>query len=161
MIKGRKPIPTNLHVLHGNPGKREHPPSAVVVPPKPPALPKYLKGEGREIARAEWRRVVKLLKQTGILSQLDSAALGAYCVSYQRWVEAEAEVRTNGVITAQGPNGRLKQNPYLLVARKAMEQMLRILPEFGMTPSSRARIKQPPADDVDDDPDRIFGKMPE
>ena len=37
-------------------------------------------------------------------------------------------------------------NPYLSIANKAMDQMRRFLIEFGMTPSSRARVTTVPED---------------
>lgn len=33
------------------------------------------------------------------------------------------------------------QNPYLVISNKALKQMKEMLTEFGMSPSSRARVK--------------------
>ena len=38
-------------------------------------------------------------------------------------------------------NGNLIQNPYLSIANRAMMDMARLAVEFGMTPSSRSRVK--------------------
>ena len=43
-------------------------------------------------AQAEWRRLAQSLQQDGLLTQVDRAALAAYCQSYGRWVEAEQKL---------------------------------------------------------------------
>ena len=58
-------------------------------------------------------------------------------------MDAEEKLRNSGAIL-QTPNGWLAQSPYLAIATKATEQLVRILVEFGMTPSSRSRIRVPP-----------------
>jgi phage terminase small subunit len=58
------------------------------------------------------------------------------------------------------PNGYLAHSPYLAIATRATEQLVRILVEFGMTPSSRSRIHVPgPSGGGGGDPqfDRFFG----
>jgi P27 family predicted phage terminase small subunit len=89
--------------------------------------------------RAEWRRVARLLKDAGLLEQLDKTLLAAYCTVYTRWVEAEAKVKEFGMVV-KGPNGFPMQSPWLSVANRAMKEMLSILGELGMTPASRSRI---------------------
>jgi hypothetical protein len=42
------------------------------------------------------------------------------------------------------PTGYPIQSPYVSVASKALEQMPKLLTEFGMTPSSRGRINATP-----------------
>jgi phage terminase small subunit len=52
-----------------------------------------------------------------------------------------------------GPNKYPTVHPYLSIANKAMRQMQCFLAEFGMTPSSRARVAagEPPAIDPFDE----------
>lgn len=133
---GRKPKPSDLKELAGNPGKRtlnrREPRPRVVLP----AVPRHLNEE----ARREWRRMGRELLALGVLTNVDRAALAAYCVAYSRWVEAEGQVAKLGTIVKTA-NGNLIQNPYLAVANRAMEQMCRLAGEFGMTPSSRSRVQ--------------------
>ena len=144
-MKGRKPIPTAIKQLNGNPGKRAlnaHEPKPVaVVPPCPP----HLQGE----ARKEWRRITKELHALGIISRLDRAALAAYAQAWGRWCEAEEQLRKHGPIV-KSPSGFPIQNPYLAVANKAMEQIMKMSVEFGLTPSSRSRIDATPPAPQDD-----------
>jgi phage terminase small subunit len=41
------------------------------------------------------------------------------------------------------PNGYPVQSPYIAIANRQAEIMLRIAPEFGVTPASRSRIAAP------------------
>ena len=133
---GRKPKPTALKELAGNPGKR----ALNRREPKPanglPTCPRHLTGE----ARRESRRGAGELARMGVVTVVDRAALAAYCQAWARWVEAEGEVARLGTIVKTA-GGNLIQNPYLAVANRALEQMTRLAGEFGMTPSSRSRVQ--------------------
>ncbi|MGD9644433.1 MAG: phage terminase small subunit P27 family [Pirellulales bacterium] len=147
-MRGRKPTPYRLKILRGNPGRR----NAKAPEPEPalsvPECPDHLKGE----ARNEWDRMATELYSLGLLSNLDRAALAAYCVAYGRWHDAEEILRkTNVVLVAKG-TGNMYPNPYLHIANKAMEQMHKFLTEFGMSPSSRTRVhgkSDKPGDDFE------------
>ncbi len=137
-----------------NPGKRklnakEPKPKAVI-----PKCPKVLQGE----ARSEWRRMAKKLHGLGLLSEIDGAALTTYCLTWARLVDAEEKLREHGTVIIS-PNGYPMQSPYLGIATKATEQLVRVLVEFGMTPSSRARVQVPNAPAAASDPtfERFFG----
>ena len=61
----------------------------------------------------------------------------ADCAQVQR--RAEAKLDEFGIVV-KTPSGYLQQSPYLSIANKAMEQMTRLLVEFGMSPASRSRV---------------------
>ena len=152
MRKGRKPKPSALKILEGNPGKRKLNPKE----PKPkvvaPTRPAHVQG----IARREWGRIVKELKVLGLVTKIDRAALAAYCVAYGRHVEAEDQIRKHGMVDKRG-TGAPMQSVYLAISNKAMEQMRQILIEFGMTPSSRSRVVVNPGDQGDAAKGFLFG----
>lgn len=75
-----------------------------------------------------------------LLTIVDRAALAAYCQAWGRWVEAEANIQRFGAVI-KTPKGLPLVNPYLRIAERAIDQMRKFLVEFGMTPSSRSRIK--------------------
>ena len=135
-MRGRKPKPTHLRVIEGNPGKRpinkkEAKPRATI-----PAAPAHLSA----VAKAEWKRISPELHKLGLLTRIDRAALAAYCTAWGRWVDAEKMLREHGVLVKTKKTGFPMQSPYLAIANKAMDQMTRLLTEFGMSPSSRSRI---------------------
>lgn len=147
-MRGRKPTPTVLKILAGNPGKRPLPENEPAAPRGKPRCPDHLKGE----AKKEWGRICRELESMGLLHVTDRAAIALYCQLYAQWVEAIEKIGTDVVIKM--PNGWPAPNPYLPVANKAAAQMVKLLTEFGLTPSSRTRIHAQPAkaDDAGADP---------
>jgi len=134
---GRKPIPTATKVLRGNPGHR--PLNDQEAKPKTkaklPKAPSYL----NDVAKKEWRRMGRRLFDAGLLTELDETALASYCQSYSSWVEANEKVQELGavVVRMRGP----VRSPWVGIASQAWKEMTRMLGEFGMTPSSRSRVK--------------------
>lgn len=142
-MAGRKPKPTALKILEGEPNKAR----INLNEPKPkaskPTCPRHLS----KPAKTEWRRIASELEVLSLLTQVDRAALAAYCQAYGRWVQAERKLKELGDMSPdkmaflyKTTNGNLIINPLLSVANKAMEQMHKFLVEFGMSPSSRSRI---------------------
>jgi len=145
-MRGRKPKPTALKLLDGNPGKRplnEREPLMLQGLPEPP---EWLDAE----ARAEWDRIVPELAEMGLLSRADRPALTAYCTAWSRWVEAEAMVKKLGTIVKSPEKGFPMKSPYLSIADQSLETMRKLMVEFGLTPSSRSRIKVPGNDAADE-----------
>lgn len=133
--RGRKPKPTRLKLLEGARPDRingQEPPMPAGLPRPPEVLDPG--------ARAEWDRLVELLADTRVLARTDGAALALYCQTYSRWAEAERCIREHGMLV-EAANGGVKLSPYVVVSRQAVETMSRLLVEFGLTPSSRARLK--------------------
>ena len=93
-----------------------------------------------EAAKREWRETGEKLVRLGIATEIDAAAFALYCQAYGRWAEAEMKLQ-EGELVIDTPTGYPVQSPWLQIANKAHEQMLRALVEFGMTPSSRTRVK--------------------
>lgn len=133
-MRGRKPTPTALKIVHGNPGKRALP----VDEPIPPAgadAPDWLS----PLAAEHWPTIARQLADAGVLTVMDAPALALYCEAFARWKQASDHVLKHGQVV-KSPTGVLKQSPYLLIANKAHDQMAKMLIEFGMTPSSRSRV---------------------
>src|SRR3972149_9191524 len=101
---------------------------------RPPACPPHLQGE----ARKEWRPIGRKLLACGLLTEIDGAALALYSQAWARWIEAEGNLVRYGT-GIKAPSGYPIASPYLSIANKAMDQMARVLVEFGMSPSSRSR----------------------
>jgi P27 family predicted phage terminase small subunit len=93
-----------------------------------------------EEARKEWRRLARELAELGLLTSIDRGLLAAYCQAHALWVEAVSSIQRYGTMV-KSPNGYPMQSPYVAVANKQVDIMVRIAAEFGMTPSSRTRIR--------------------
>ncbi len=143
-MRGRKPTPSNLVKLHGNPGKRAINKDEAKPKAKLPACPAHLTGE----ARREWKRTGGHLLALGLVTEIDRGALALYCQAWGRWVDAEKNLTQFGTVI-KAPGGFLMQSPYLAIANKAQQQMTKLLVEFGMSPSSRSRVT--PVEQREDD----------
>jgi P27 family predicted phage terminase small subunit len=141
-MRGRRPKPTRLKVLTGNPGKRP----LNVNEPRPEAAVPECPVELGPVARREWDRLAVELSSLRILTNLDRAALAAYCGAYAMWAEATEAIQKFGTMV-KSPSGYPQQSPYVAVANRQAEIMMRIASEFGFTPASRSRIATPPNDE--------------
>ena len=145
-MAGRKPKPTNLHILNGNPSrldlknksKTEPKPQKDLIP-----CPDYLKDN--EVAYEEWNRIVPELYRLGLLTLVDRAALELYCSQYAIYRDALEEIKNEGITTTNIRSGA-KAHPATQVAREAAKIIKSIATEFGLTPSSRSRISLPGED---------------
>ena len=147
--RGRKPTPTALKLLEGNPGKRPLNSREPSPARKAPPCPKWLDPE----AKKEWKRLAKKMEAMVILTEADMAALVGYCQAYARWNEAEEFVAQHGSI-AKTPSGYWQQVPQVSIAQTYLKIMERLACEFGLNPSSRSRIAADtphgPADEMED-----------
>jgi len=133
--RGRKPKPTALKVLEGNPGKRP----INTNEPTPPAgdvkCPSWLLPE----AKKEWKRLAASLEAMGVLTIADLTAFAGYCQSYARWREAEEFITQHGSIF-KTPSGYVQQVPQVSIAQQNLKIMQSFCTEFGLTAACRARI---------------------
>ena len=133
--RGRKPKPTAIKQLEGNPGKRQLNTSEPKPKQKAPTCPKWLDDE----AKKEWKRLAKQMEQLGILTEVDMAAFAGYCQSYARWKEAEEFISKHGAIV-KTPSGYWQQVPQVSIAQQYLKDMHKFAEQFGLTPASRSRI---------------------
>lgn len=139
-MRGRPRKPTYLKVLHGTYRPDRAPKNEPQPDPSTPSCPKWLHPE----AKREWRRIVPHLERLGLLTQVDRAALAAYCQLYARWWEAERAIKAHG-LTQVTESGYVAQRPEVGIANSAIKQMRAYLSEFGLSPASRSRIDAPTA----------------
>jgi len=145
---GRRPQPTALKVLRGNPGKERLNPNE----PKPAAAapafdipPSELDGD--PVAMGEWTRVAPMLRVSGLVTMAERSALLSMCQQWSRYLEAHAKVQQLGMIVKK-PSGLPVTNPYLAVADKALQHCMKLWVELGLTPSGRSRMAALPAFDA-------------
>lgn len=147
--RGRKPTPTAIKELEGNPGKRQINRNEPKPEKKAPACPKWLEDD----AKKEWRRLAKTMEAMGILTRVDMAAFAGYCQAYARWKDAEEHITDLGYFV-RTPSGYAQQSPYVSIAQQYLKTMNRFAEQFGLTPASRSRIlaadvQQEAADDME------------
>lgn len=100
-------------------------------------------------AVAEWERIIPELEAMKVLTVADRAAAAAYCFSYAVWWDAYKEVQDRGIlidepVTDKDGNEigtRTKKNPACTEVATQLRIMRSYLVEFGLTPSSRSRLR--------------------
>lgn len=134
-MAGRKPLPTQLKLVKGTARKgrmnADEPRPDLGIPAAPDHLNPY--------ALMEWGRITPVLYRMGLLTDLDMAALAAYCVCYARWKEAEEKINRTGLMI-KTTNGNAVQSPLVGIANRSLDLMGKFLAEFGLSPSSRSRV---------------------
>lgn len=158
IMAGRRPKPTAIKEFEGQRGHRTKAELAKrELEPKPAPgakCPHHLSAE----ARKEWRRITPELERLGVLTMVDESALAACCQLWGRHVELEKGIAKEGmyidtpVITKAGemvldqdgkPYTTQEKNPKVAESRLTLSAYRNYCVEFGMTPSSRARISVP------------------
>ncbi len=137
---GPKPLPSHVKVQRGNPGKRSDPgqtEDAIQAPQRKLRAPKGLNKRQQK----HWRDLAHQFHQLQLTTDLDIGAMRLLVDAWERYLQANEAVNQYGLVV-QGHNGVPMQSPYLQVANKAHADVLSMLREFGMTPSSRSRVTQ-------------------
>ena len=114
-----------------------------------------------DVAKEEWNRIEKDLIELGLLTNIDVNQLAIYCDSYAKYIKASQEIEKNGLVvehTNKMGATNLVTNPYVQIATKYAELVKKFCSEFGLTPSSRAKIAIPKIEnDSNDKENRIRG----
>ncbi len=141
MVAGRKPKPTHLKLIDGNPGKRDLPENEPVPRAAYPDKPDDFETKA---ASDCWDRMVKELEAMGILAAADRDAMEFYCETYAVWKTAKVST-AKGLMVKRGTkeDPQPVTNPAWRIARDAMNACLRIGESFGLTPAARSRIELP------------------
>jgi P27 family predicted phage terminase small subunit len=158
--RGRPPKPTALKKLEGNPGKRalnDSEPVSIPLSPKTKP-PKWLD----PIAKKEWKRILPELCRMGLATRCDTASLEAYCDAYSTMVRAAAVLNQEGFVFTTN-TGYISQLPQVNIKNQAANLIRQFGSEFGLTPSSRCRLKIGGEKKEEEDPMEaiLAGKIPD
>lgn len=153
-MPGRRPKPTQLKLVAGNPGKR----ATNKREPKPrriiPSCPAHLDDAGK----VAWGRLCTILDRMGVLTEADALALERLCACYADILECQALILRDGrTYETDGPSGRLiKGNPAAGQLRAADAQFKAYLIEFGLTPAARSKVNADPDANEKADPLKTY-----
>jgi phage terminase small subunit len=133
MMRGRKPKPTALHALHGDPS---HLRGKVASRQKmEPAEPSTLEppDDFTAVQRAEWDEAIAHAPP-GILRRIDAGALRVWVIASDLHRQARQELASGGLLV----DG--KQSVHLLILNRQAAIILRAAEQLGFTPVSRPRL---------------------
>jgi len=151
MTRGRKPKPREVQVAEGrhlkNPKRFEN-----EIPDRSehePVKPDHITG----FAAEEWERVEQLMRAANLWSASYQVTIEIYCETYSNYRLALERVNQTGQAIVQSDKAGkpvVTRNPFSVELHKYKEEVLRLLTELGLTPSSRARVQMPKEDGGDD-----------
>lgn len=144
-MRGRKPKPTALKKLEGNPGKRKLNDREPQPDQAMPRIPAGLDPDAKKC----WQRLAPKLNKLGILTQIDGDALESYCRLYGHARRCWREAKKLGIVTPVG-EGRLQANPLIREAHRAEELLHKLRSELGLNATSRSRMEVKRSSDEQD-----------
>lgn len=154
-MKGRKPKPSHLHLINGNPGKR----SRNRKEPKPkrciPSPPEHLSDK----AKVAWGLLAARLDRMGVLTEADAWALEELAENYVEVVAIRRRIATEGrTQTVETKNGDVRKisNPLVIQHSDAAKRFRALMCEFGLTPSARTRVNAETDGNEEKDPAAEF-----
>jgi len=101
-----------------------------------PDPPSYMS----EPALTHWDRMVQAAQKVRVLTEADGDALAMLCVAFEEWKNADIIVRDEGEVCDSVKGGKY-QHPAVGIRSNAWKKIVRMLREFGLTPSARAGMK--------------------
>jgi P27 family predicted phage terminase small subunit len=156
IVRGRKPKPTALHVINGNPSRKDLD-KQIKNEPNPqkiaPECPAWLKPEAIKV----WNKFYPELERLGLLTIVDEIAFASLCQSYATYIEMEKMLEKEGR-TVRSRTGAVKTRPEVHIANNALGFIKAFAVEFGLTPSSRGRISLPSNNDLDDEFEKLINE---
>ena len=134
-MSGRRPKPTAVKLVQGNPGKR---PLNDAEPKPERSSARAPRGLGAEGARF-WRRYAPGLAALGVLTEVDEPAFRMAAEHYEVALRAAQQLHEEELVleSRDGP----KKNPLTQILRDNSTALRAFLTEFGMTPASRSKIR--------------------
>ena len=134
MPSGRKPTPTVLRALHGNPRQHAMPTDESEGVGDLWSPPAYMDDEQRE----QWNYAVDHAPP-GLLTGTDRDILAAWCNACVEYARAVVEVRKIGQVV-KTKDGNAIQNPFLGIMNRQALLMVKLGSELGLSPAARASL---------------------
>lgn len=147
-MRGRKPKPTYLHLVNGNPGRRPRNRKEPKPPRCIPSPPEHLSDD----ARVAWSMLAAKLDRMRVLTEADAWALEELAETYVEVVQIRRRIARDGrVLTVKNKRSGTRKisNPLVIQYSDAAKRFRALMGEFGLTPASRPRINAGPLEDRD------------
>ena len=151
-MKGRKPKPTHLKLLEGNPGKRRINRADLLTPGDLDEPPSWLTQRQKD----GWAYAIRYA-QPGSLKLIDQSLLTIFVVASDLHRQAVEDTHSPLVLALSPAKRQHLEGILMAIANKQALIMIKVAAELGFTPTSRARIPTPAAPKPD--PSGPFAKF--
>lgn len=146
----RRPQPTQLKILKGNPGKRPLNRAEPVPPADGIEPPEWLAGAALD----KWRELLPLLQDVRLMTRADVGTLARYCDTWGWWRRCREVIDREGdtlvICDDHGNEKYRQQRPEVGIVNKLAQQLGRLEAEFGLSPAARAGLQAAPPEAFDD-----------
>jgi P27 family predicted phage terminase small subunit len=139
-LRGRPPKPSVIEIAEGCPGKRRlnllEPKPAQITEEETHAPPEHLS----EDAKKWWMYYATILRGLQVLTEADLIALENLAGATADRIANEANLAKTGPLYKTSW-GEVRISPLFNLVAQLKDRELKLLREFGMTPSSRTRVQ--------------------
>lgn len=104
-------------------------------------------------AKAEWKRVVKILGAKHVLTPADRGAMTLLCELWSEDRDLHRRLKKPGVVV-----GSTDWKRVVTQRNEVRKQLVQLYQRFGMTPADRTRVKVPEKGKSADDKGRFFDR---
>jgi len=134
-----KRLPTELKKQRGTLRKDRLNENEPKLPSVIPPIPTWLSEDGQKA----FSELSNLLHDMSVLTQADELALTLLCDAYSEYKKAKEVVNQLGAtmeVTSREGNSKSVIRPEVQIANQSFVRVFQLLKEFGLTPSSRAKV---------------------
>jgi P27 family predicted phage terminase small subunit len=134
-----KRLPTEIKRQRGTLREDRTTPNEPQSPLSIPPVPTWLSEEGQK----SFVELSTLLHDMSVLTQADEVSLTLLCDAYGDYKQAKEVINTLGPtqdVTSREGHTKSIQRPEVVIANQAFVRVFQLLKEFGLTPSSRAKV---------------------
>lgn len=136
--RGPGKTPTKLKLLHG-----ERRRSRLNAREPKVAGKAVMPADMSEAAKVVWRRVMRAIGASGVITAADVDIARAYCEAVVRYHQAARTLEDTGPVVRGARKGDLVKNPLHQIVRDNVVIIRALARELGLTPSSRAGLTSP------------------
>lgn len=155
-MAGRRPKPTALKIVAGNPGKRALNKSEPSGQEFKNTAFSVLTSEAKRL----WDNLSPILLKMGVLSDADKLTFERLCECYSEIQELQEQIRISGrTFETKSTDGdkTIKANPAVAMLADADRRFKSYLVEFGLTPAARSKVQMNEHGKKDNPADKFFG----